>query len=392
MYSVHQHWDPLKVCVVGTTYGPEHYSWILDARLRGIFEKIASETVEDLDNLAQILKSHGVDVMRPTLEPTQVKRTPPPMVPRDWMIMVGNTFYENISECDETVNNIKFSEAYRDIKDPAWDDYYSYWDFQRHAPEWIKEEVHATIPLSVPKHAYTEIFEHISKQGNTIKTNAYNHHALNGACVSRIGKDLYWSTQRDDALDVEAPDILAFAGKEFASYRNTVVNTGGHSDGVYCPVVPGLIISTNYVTEYKDTFPDWEIVFLPDQGKNAVRPFLDLKLKNQGRWWIPGYEYDNALIEFVDTYMDDWVGFVEETVFDVNMLVIDTKNVIIFGEHQQTIDALERHGVTPHIAKLRHRYFWDGGIHCVTTDLHREGNQQDYFPNRLSDRILHKGD
>jgi hypothetical protein len=30
----------------------------------------------------------------------------------------------------------------------------------------------------------------------------------------------------------------------------------------------------------------------------------------------------------------------------------------------------------------RHRYFWDGGLHCITLDLRRDGTQQDYFPNR----------
>jgi hypothetical protein len=36
-------------------------------------------------------------------------------------------------------------------------------------------------------------------------------------------------------------------------------------------------------------------------------------------------------------------------------------------------DALERYGITPHVMTFRHRYFWDGGIHGITTDLRREG-------------------
>ena len=72
----------------------------------------------------------------------------------------------------------------------------------------------------------------------------------------------------------------------------------------------------------------------------------------------------------------------EETVFDVNMLIIDPKNVMVFNYNKQVFDALDRYGITPHIVPFRHRYFWDGGIHCVTLDLHREGTMQDYFPNR----------
>jgi len=26
--------------------------------------------------------------------------------------------------------------------------------------------------------------------------------------------------------------------------------------------------------------------------------------------------------------------------------------------------------------------FWDGGLHCITSDIHREGTLKDYFPQR----------
>ena len=31
---------------------------------------------------------------------------------------------------------------------------------------------------------------------------------------------------------------------------------------------------------------------------------------------------------------------------------------------------------------MRHRFFWDGGLHCATSDLEREGECEDYFPER----------
>ena len=43
MYSVFQHWDPLKVCLVGRTYPPEFYQWIADTGTRKRFEKLAEE-------------------------------------------------------------------------------------------------------------------------------------------------------------------------------------------------------------------------------------------------------------------------------------------------------------------------------------------------------------
>jgi hypothetical protein len=113
-----------------------------------------------------------------------------------------------------------------------------------------------------------------------------------------------------------------------------------------------------------------------------VKSFLDLKSKNQGKWWVPGHELNDEFTEYVETWMSHWVGYVEETVFDVNMLVIDENNVICNGYNEQVFQAFDRHNITPHIVNFRHRYFWDGGLHCVTADIHREGAQKDYFPER----------
>jgi hypothetical protein len=168
----------------------------------------------------------------------------------------------------------------------------------------------------------------------------------------------------------------------YPQYRWHVVDTGGHSDGTYCPVCPGLIISLRDVPTYKNTFPGWEVVYLPGQSWAMVKPFLNLKQKNQGKWWVPGQELNDDFTDFVESWLGHWVGYVEETVFDINMLVIDQKNVICNNYNKQVFDALERHGVTPHIINFRHRYFWDGGLHCITSDVHREGTIQDYFPER----------
>jgi hypothetical protein len=238
-------------------------------------------------------------------------------------------------------------------------------------------EIHELDQWAKQQHNYSNIFDHIKAQGNSIKKPM--HSSINGAMVSRIGKDLYFSTETyNDDIGLLQDEMNV----EFNQTRNHIVNTGGHSDGTYCPVCPGLIISLQDVPTYADTFPGWEVVYLPGQSWSAVKPFLDLKEKNKGRWWIPGFEYDHDVVSVVETWLGHWTGYVEETVFDVNMLIIDQKNVIVFNYNQQVFDALSRFGITPHIVPFRHRYFWDGGIHCVTSDLHREGTMQDYFKER----------
>ena len=88
------------------------------------------------------------------------------------------------------------------------------------------------------------------------------------------------------------------------------------------------------------------------------------------------------MTDLVTSWLEHWTGYVEETVFDVNMLIVDPTNVIVFNYNKQVFSALQKFGITPHVVPLRHRYFWDGGIHCVTVDLDREGHMRDYFPER----------
>jgi hypothetical protein len=344
--------------------------------VRSLFEKIAIETEEDYQNIIKKLESFGVETLRPTI-PTDSciggQYFPPPMIPRDFFLSVGNTFYENYS--------FNLQKSYQAVKDQAWPECKSFDEFLT-LPKWIQNECnnfHHFITFQKFYSAYDNIFENIQKQGNTIKSHCYDPALLNGAQVSRIGRDLFFGTE---SYNQDTTEYKKFVDKEFPNTRNHIVNTGGHSDGTYCPVCPGLIISLNDVPTYKDTFPDWEVVYLPGQSWSQVKDFLELKKKNKGRWWIPGFEHDQDVVDVVETWLGHWTGYVEETVFDVNMLIIDPKNVMVFNYNKQVFDALDRYGVTPHIVPFRHRYFWDGGIHCVTSDLHREGTMQDYFPER----------
>jgi N-dimethylarginine dimethylaminohydrolase len=382
-FSAYQHWDPLKLCVVGCSYPPEFYSWIDNVRVRSLFEKIAIETEEDFQNIIKKLHEFNVEVLRPVV-PTDTfingRHLPPPMTPRDNMIMVGEKFYQTYS--------LNFSVFYQTVRDPSWPDCHSM-DQITELPVYIQNELREINQLDKLHNffnSYQHIFDRIQSQGNKV----INHYGNNyneckgafespGAYITRVGRDLYFGT---NTYTQDNTEYLQRLNKEFPHTRNHIVNTGGHSDGTYCPVTPGLIISLQDVTTYADTFPGWEVVYLPGQSWDKVQEFLKLKKKNKGRWWIPGFENDQDVIDTVEQWLNHWTGYVEETVFDVNMLIIDPKNVMVFNYNKQVFDALNRYGITPHIVPFRHRYFWDGGIHCVTSDIHRVGTMQDYFPER----------
>lgn len=409
MYNVHQHWDPLKVCVVGKSYPPEFYDFIENARLRELFKQIATETEEDFQLLIATLEKFGVEVIRPNVPTIQLdeyltnnKRIPGPisMTPRDQMIMIGNNFfvfpYDNISvkASGRTVELHTWEKDwYNSVKGSEWPDF----DKFENMPQWIQEEVQSMrstnggsndsvdieefITATKKFNWWSPITDSVAAAGNPIVGKEF--HSLlknipsNG--ITRIGKDLYFGIGSNP---VQITELNLLAERYFSDYRCHYIFTDGHIDGCFTPIKPGLIVSIMSIGEYEVTFPGWEVVYLEGESWDKVKGFTDLKEKNAGRWWIKGHEHDDELIEYVETWLNDWVGYAEESVFDVNILVIDEKNIIVNGYNEKAFEAFARHGVTPHICPIRHRYFWDGGIHCVTLDLHREGSMQDYFPER----------
>ena len=382
MYSVYQHWDPLKVCMVGQSYPPEFYSFIANSRVRTVMERIAQETEEDYQKLIKLLESFGVDVLRPNIESLDYRDylykhntiSRPPMTPRDYSAMIGTTFY---------VDDDNFSRQYIDRdKWQIWrgdnwpqDPPNSQDEFNR-LPQDIKDEIIKFQPdlNSTIKSVWASSIEKIKRTNDVVLNKG-----INSAMVSRIGRDLYFGTP-DSGLDLIA--LEKEYSTIFPDHRCHIVDTKGHSDGTYCPVKPGLIVSLKDIPTYAETYPDWEVVYLPGQSWDRVQEFLTLKEKNSGKWWVPGEELNNEFTEFVESWLSHWVGYVEETVFDVNMLVIDQNNVICNNYNKQVFDAFSRHNITAHVVNFRHRYFWDGGLHCITSDIHRQGVMQDYFPER----------
>jgi len=388
MYSVYQHWDPLKTCIVGRTYPPEFFSFVSNSRTRAMFENLAQETEEDYQRLIGLLKNKfGVDVWRPEF-PKDLselyidgKWVQPPTAPRDYFLMIEDRFWvpkvPNASHA--------WSVFYRQNKESWWPEFVRPRDFYAEWPQYADEirerfskfqeidQAHLDAKLGF----YSHIFDHIREQGNEIVYTDLDF--VNGCFVSRIGQDLYFATQtyHDDKRA-----ILQQVDQLFPHTRNHVVNSGGHGDAVYCPVTPGLIISLNDIPTYADTFPDWEVVYLPPSNYEHMREFEFSMKRNKGRWFIPGFEQNQDLINQVDYYFDEWVGQVSETVFDVNILIIDPKNIVVSTHNDQVEQACARHGIEVHVSPFRHKYFWDCGIHCVTNDLNRQGSRQDFFAGR----------
>jgi len=377
-YSVHQHWDPLKVCVVGQSYPPEFYNYIKNSKIRTVMERIAQETEEDYQKLIKLLESFNVEVLRPNVcseykdaRKSDGKIIIPPMTPRDYSAMIDNNFYFGGGFwCPQYLDRTHWDI----LKGQNWPNYPETWDDYKKIPKWVLDELESNkaFPSFRPA-GFDHILEQVDKNSNVVFGKG-----IDSAMVLRVGKDLYFGTKAAEF----GPTILNQRNDLFPNYRCHTIESGGHLDATICAVVPGLIVSQTLAIDFNKLFPGWEVVGVPEEGLSKMHGFLKLKEKNQGKWWVSGEELNDDFVNYVETHLNHWVGYVEESVFSINMLVIDEKNVVCNNYNEKVFAAFDRFGITPHVINFRHRYFWDGGLHCITSDLHREGTQKDYFPER----------
>lgn len=330
--------DPLKHCWVGSGF---QIDWFKDfpfgknTKITDPLKRIAEETEEDFQKLVRILKDAGVQTHRTFYKPsiewkdwdTNYGTAHPPINPRDDHAVIGEKFYD----------------VGRDLP--------------RH---------HDMIKQIDPKHVVID------------RSTSFR---LATCSIVRVGKDIFWDVLPDhwkwDHIRLQIDHYKQQLVNE--GFRVHISHRGYHSDSAFCVVKPGCIVSLWDVQDYKNEFPGWDTLYLPDNYWNDMSPFMKMKNKVGGRWWLKGEEDNDQLIEFVNTWLDDWVGYVEETVFDVNMLSLDQNTIICNNYNKEVFDYFKKHKVEPIVFNFRHRFFWDGGVHCITQDLYREGTMENYI-------------
>ena len=339
MINSYTSWQPLEEVIVGSAFPPDYFDFIDDSQTRNQLQQILAETEEDLQNLQKTIETYGARVRRPSLpdkndfsmNQIQNNGAPlPPLTPRDCQITLGQKLLRvlAIPELDHICN--EFKNQIINPHNGPWD------------PNCI----------------------------------------LNGAsasCIVRVGRDIFF-----DNSDFLRPDqsrwiIDNCLGPE---YRVHEAVTDGHGDAVFAILKPGVILSSKHDDNlnFSRDFPGWEVLKIWDSSIWAAMEIGKFKYEESpGAWYVQGQTPTPEFAAFVDTYLNKWTGFVAETVFDVNCLVLDEENVIFSAYNKDVFDFCQRHRINPIICELRHKYFWDGGISCCTQDLRRRGGLETYL-------------
>jgi hypothetical protein len=339
MINSYTSWQPLEEVIVGSAFPPDYFDFIDDSQTRNQLQQILAETEEDLQNLQKTIETYGARVRRPSLpdknhfSKNQIENNGaplPPLTPRDCQITLGQKLLRvlAIPELDHICN--EFKNQIINPHNGPWD------------PNCI----------------------------------------LNGAsasCIVRVGRDIFF-----DNSDFLRPDqsrwiIDNCLGPE---YRVHEAVTDGHGDAVFAILKPGVILSSKHDDNlnFSRDFPGWEVLKIWDSSIWAAMEIGKFKYEESpGAWYVQGQTPTPEFAAFVDTYLNKWTGFVAETVFDVNCLVLDEENVIFSAYNKDVFDFCQRHRINPIICELRHKYFWDGGISCCTQDLRRRGGLETYL-------------
>ena len=154
----------------------------------------------------------------------------------------------------------------------------------------------------------------------------------------------------------------------------------GHTDGVYCNVADKIWLTNGNVLPYEKHWPGMPVLELSTTNDGEINDWqkFDQKMqerelsKTKGGWFIYNHELTPEDIAFTESHLKDWTGYCEETLFDINMSIIDENNVMAISQNSLVYERLESFGVKVHKVPFRHRFFWDGGLHCITNDLVRE--------------------
>ena len=245
-------------------------------------------------------------------------------------------------------NNIWYSKRkYQELRGPDWPDFYEY--------------------VSGARSPLSHIAKEMSEFADVLVYNSRDFGHLAGPNI--------FPTDHGVVIDSnEYCDYVAWARQNIGDYNYISINTGGgHTDGCFTVLGHRTILGIDPLIDYAGIFPEYTIVPIPEESYiTHVNSFNKLKPLVGGRWWIDGQEDNLAFIEFIEQYCKDWTGFVEETVFDVNVFAVDPDTVCVSGNNPAIENSLHRQGIESVLIPWRHRFFVDGGLHCITLDLYRE--------------------
>ena len=358
--NVHTEWAPLREVIVGnignwTEIHPD-FSFLLffhenikDPLIQksiNLQKKLVEQRQEDLDGLADLLKSNDIIVHRPLpleiidkFKTQEFEDFPSPCDnPREQFLIIGDEIIETSCQWRR-----RYFE--NDLLKPVLYEYFN------EGAKWTSS------PRPIMGLNSFD-FSHLDKSTPGIDWDNLSNDPdeyeimFDGAQCLKFGKDIVFNVStKNHELGYEW--LKRHLGCKFNLHMVRI--TDHHLDGMFLPLRPGtLLINPISMNKKLDLLPEplksWDTLIVPEEHKEK-------------------YPEESILLASSN--------------INVNVLSINEKQLLVFQEtgreYSPLIRTLERSGFEPIPVQLRHSRLFGGGIHCATLDTVRDDSAEDYF-------------
>jgi N-dimethylarginine dimethylaminohydrolase len=343
LVNVHNEWDPVEEILVGSPlyavmpYEDKGFQVIqqaahdlFDAVVPGVIpDKIIAETEEDISLFIDELRNNGIRVKRPQpIAFTEKFRTLDweaehyfSYCPRDILLAIGDMIIET-----PNVFRSRYFESfsYKDIL----------LQYMESGAKW----------LAAPKPRLLDSIYNEKDQTKSALLNA--EPVFDAANILRAGKDIIYLVS-DSGNELGAKWLQNILGKEYRVHACRNLYSSMHIDSTISLLRPGLaLINPSRVTAENLPLPlkNWDVLVCPEMVK---------------------YKYSD-----LGSFSTPWLG--------MNLLMLAPDLAVVDKHQLPLIRLLEKNGINSIPLALRHGRTLGGGFHCITLDVRRKGQLEDY--------------
>ena len=378
----------LRTVVLGSYFFPEYFSKIKNPRVRDPLMRLAGEINEDLDKFQQILENFGATVIRapqPTGYFDQSNIYQSSLQVRNTHAVIGDHMYQ-------------FNPDWHDPIDPVLRNYCpdiinlekANTDFYLTSMEIARENYNPERNIWYSRDKYIELagsdwpsYDNFVKGIESLLPEIREEMISFNSTLEYETKELA-PLQGPNVINTE--DFICVDANEYCNYESWLrgytkdprpirqfTSKAGHVDGCFAVLGNKTILGIDPFIDYARFFPGYTVVRVPPESyQHQIHEFKLMKEKVNGAWWLAGEEHNEEFIDYVETHLKSWVGYVAESVFDVNVLALDEHTICVSNITEDIKKQLSSRGIECILVPWRHRFFVDGGLHCITLDLYRD--------------------
>jgi glycine amidinotransferase len=351
--SIYTGYDPLLEVIVGDCHGPGDLDYALPDQSKDNFNIILKETKEDLDSLSRYLESMGVKVHRPNvtkynssidLGNFQISIPTSPVVPRDQYLVYGDTIYQTYTSMpDRYLDSINYYDIFKEMFDQGYN--------------WISQPPPILTNLN-ENDKWWDNGQHVYKS----RSNILWHTATFFKCGDAI---IYNELGPGTASGLEWMQRNT-RGTRFVKNDSNHAKGWGHIDHGFFMTDDNTVICSD-VNWVPGCLKEKTVIEIGQYIGKIDKKRYGVELSSTAGKFSP---------EWLERWLLEWKGYTQEVNFDTNVLVIDNYNVVFSHYHKEMYEFLRNKGITAHYCPQRHGLFWESGVHCLTLDIKRKGENR----------------